>query len=62
MIFIAFIIGLVLGFIIASMFYSNELKVLEKRKGELSAMYYKEVERLTTKLEKLEKELLTYKR
>lgn len=62
MIFIAFVIGLVLGIIIASMFYSNELKVLEKRKGELSAMYYKEVERLTTKLEKLEKELLTYKR
>lgn len=62
MIFIAFVVGLVLGVIIASMLYSNELKVLEKRKGELSAMYYKEVERLTIKLEKLEKELLMYKR
>jgi len=62
MIILSFIIGLIIGGIVGAKLYSTELKNLEKRKNELAVMYYKHIDSLTSKLEKLENELREYKK
>lgn len=62
MLIVSFLIGLTIGIIIGARLYYAEVKNLKKRKGELSAMYYTQLDELTDKLEKLESELREYKK
>ena len=57
MIIVSFLLGLIIGAIIGARLYYIEVKDLEKRKSELSAMYYTQLDELTSKIEVLENKL-----
>lgn len=57
MIIVSFLLGLIIGAIIGARLYYTEVKDLEKRKSELSAMYYVQLDELTSKIEVLENKL-----
>lgn len=57
MIILAFLLGLVIGGLAGARLYYSELKNLEKRKSELSVMYYQQLNTLLNKIETLESEL-----
>lgn len=52
-----FFFGLLIGVVIGAKLYSSELKTSERRKNELSAMYYEQLDQLTQKNAELEEEL-----
>ena len=56
------IIVFILGVFVGSKLYSEELKSVKKNKNELAALYYRELDSLMKKNEKLEEELLQLKR
>jgi len=56
------IITFILGVFVGSKLYSEELKSVNKNKDELAAMYYKQLDSLMEKNEKLEEELVQLKR
>jgi len=52
-----FFFGLFIGVVIGAKLYSSELKTAERRKNELSAMYYEQLDQLTRRNAELEEEL-----
>lgn len=57
---IFFILGLVVGIFLGARIYYRQYKTLEKQKTELSVMYYKQLDELLSKNEKLEAKLRTF--
>lgn len=52
-----FLFGLGIGIAIGAKMYSAELKSVERRKSELAALYYQQLDALTEKLAQVEEEL-----